>query len=162
MTVMNWLFKEEPANYSFDSLVRDAHTVWSGVKNPLAQKHLHAVKQGDRILYYHTGAEKAVVGIATARGHAYADPGDPSGKQAVVDIAPVKKLRRPVTLAEIKADASFKNFALVRISRLSVMPVSDAEWKRIEQLGSDQASEAGATGKAGRTRKAGQAGRAGK
>ena len=104
-------------------------------KNPLAQKHLHAVKKGDRIFYYHTGAEKAVVGIATASGDAYADPDDPSGKRAVVDIAPVKKLRRAVTLAEIKGDAAFKGFALVRMSRLSVMPVSDAEWTRIEQLG---------------------------
>jgi predicted RNA-binding protein with PUA-like domain len=131
---MNWLFKEEPANYNFDALVADAHTVWSGVKNPLAQKHLHAIEKGDRIFYYHTGTEKAVVGVATARKAAYVDPDDPSGKRAVVDIAPVKKLRRPVTLAEIKADPAFKDFALVRISRLSVMPVSDAEWKRIEQL----------------------------
>jgi len=135
MSAMNWLFKEEPTHYSFDALVTDSHAVWSGVKNPLAQKHLHAVKKGDRIFYYHTGAEKAVVGIAIARGDAYADPDDPSGKQAVVDIAPVKKLRRPVTLAAIKADAAFKDFALVRISRLSVMPVSDAEWTRIERLG---------------------------
>ena len=133
---MNWLFKEEPEAYSFDALVHDSHVVWSGVRNPLAQKHLHAVKKGDRIFYYHTGAEKAIVGIATARGHAYADPDDPDGKRAVVDIAPVKKLRRPVTLAEIKADPSFKDFALVRISRLSVMPVSDEEWTRIEELAS--------------------------
>jgi predicted RNA-binding protein with PUA-like domain len=133
---MNWLFKEEPEAYSFDALVHDSHVVWSGVRNPLAQKHLHAVKKGDRIFYYHTGAVKAIVGIATAGGHAYADPDDPSGKQAVVDIAPVKKLGRPVTLAEIKADAAFKDFALVRISRLSVMPVSDEEWKRIEEMAS--------------------------
>lgn len=128
------MFKEEPANYSFDAFVKDARTVWSGVKNPLAQKHLHAVKKGDRIFYYHTGAEKAIVGIATASGHAYPDPNDASGKHAVVDIVPEKKLRRPVTLAEIKADPAFKDFALVRISRLSVMPVSDAEWARIERL----------------------------
>jgi predicted RNA-binding protein with PUA-like domain len=134
MTAMNWLFKEEPTTYAFEALVHDGHTVWSGVKNPLAQKHLHAVKKGDRIFYYHTGAEKAVVGVATARGDAYADPADQSGKQAVVEIAPVKALRRPVRLAEIKADAAFKDFALVRISRLSVMPVSDDEWTRIEQL----------------------------
>lgn len=134
MTAMNWLFKEEPATYSFDAFVRDARAVWSGVKNPLAQKHLHAVKKGDRIFYYHTGAEKAVVGIAAALGDAYADPDDASGKRAVVEIAPVKALHRPVTLAEIKADAAFKDFALVRISRLSVMPVSDGEWARIEQL----------------------------
>jgi predicted RNA-binding protein with PUA-like domain len=131
---MNWLFKEEPTHYGFDDLVADRTTVWSGVKNPLAQKHLHAVKKGDRIFYYHTGDEKAVVGIATALGDAYPDPGDKTGKSAVVDVAPVKKLQRPVTLAEIKADAAFKTFPLVRISRLSVMPVTDAEWKRIEKM----------------------------
>jgi predicted RNA-binding protein with PUA-like domain len=131
---MNWLFKEEPTHYSFDELVQDKKTVWSGVKNPLAQKHLHAVKKGDRIFYYHTGDEKAVVGTAKAMADAYADPNDASGKLAVVDVVPVKKLARPVTLAEIKADAAFKNFPLVRISRLSVMPVSDAEWERVEKM----------------------------
>ena len=132
--IMNWLFKEEPANYSFDALVKDGKTVWSGVKNPLAQKHLRSVKKGDTIFYYHTGDEKSVVGIARAMGDAYADPTDKTGKAAVVDVAPVKKLARPVTLKEIKADAAFKDFALVRISRLSVMPVSAAEWRRIEKL----------------------------
>ena len=131
---MNWLFKEEPSNYSFDALVKDKKTVWSGVKNPLAQKHLRSVKKGDAIFYYHTGDEKSVIGIARAMGDAYADPNDKTGKAAVVDVAPVKKLARPVTLAEIKADPAFKDFALVRISRLSVMPVSDAEWRRIEKL----------------------------
>ena len=134
MTAMNWLFKEEPSNYSFDALVKDKKTVWSGVKNPLAQKHLRSVKKGDRIFYYHTGDEKSVVGIAKALGDAYTDPGDKAGKAAVVDVGPVKKLPRPVTLKEIKADPSFKDFALVRISRLSVMPVSDAEWNRIEKM----------------------------
>jgi predicted RNA-binding protein with PUA-like domain len=131
---MNWLFKEEPTHYSFDALVKDRQTVWSGVKNPLAQKHLRAVKKGDAIFYYHTGDERAVVGIARALGDAYADPKDKTGKASVVDVAPVKKLARPVTLAEIKADPAFKDFALVRISRLSVMPVSAAEWRRIETL----------------------------
>ena len=130
---MNWLFKEEPANYSFDELVKDGKTVWSGVKNPLAQKHLRSVKRGDRIFYYHTGDERAVVGVARAAGDAYPEPKDKTGKTSVVDVEPVKKLARPVTLAEIKADAAFKSFALVRISRLSVMPVTDEEWRRIEQ-----------------------------
>jgi len=128
---MNWLFKEEPTHYGYDDLVKDKDTVWSGVKNPLAQKHLRSVKKGDRIFYYHTGDEKSVVGIASALGNAYADPSDKSGKQFVVEVAPVEKLPRPVTLAEIKADSAFRDFPLVRISRLSVMPVSDAEWKRI-------------------------------
>ena len=131
---MNWLFKEEPTHYSFDALVKDKRTEWSGVKNPLAQRHLHAVKRGDQIFYYHTGDEKAVVGIAKALGDAYPDPGDKSGKQAVVDVAPVRKLERPVTLAEIKADPAFASFPLVRISRLSVMPVSNDEWRRIERM----------------------------
>jgi predicted RNA-binding protein with PUA-like domain len=128
---MKWLFKEEPTHYGFDELVADKQTVWSGVKNPLAQKHLHGVKRGDQIFYYHTGDEKAVVGIAKALGDAYADPDDKTGKRAVVDIAPVRRLARPVTLAEIKSDRRFDNFPLVRISRLSVMPVTDQEWERI-------------------------------
>ncbi len=124
--------KEEPENYSYDTLVKDGRTVWAGVKNPLAQKHLHAIRKGDRIFFYHTGKEKAVVGIARAAGDAYDDPQDKTGKLAVVDVEPVSKLARPVPLAEIKADSSFASFALVRMSRLSVMPVTDAEWKRIE------------------------------
>jgi len=129
---MNWLFKEEPTHYGFDAFVKDKKTVWSGVRNPLAQKHLRSVKKGDRIFYYHTGDEKAVVGVARALGDAYPDPKDKSGKASVVDIAPVGRLVRPVTLAEIKADSAFKTFPLVRMSRLSVMPVTDAEWTRIE------------------------------
>ena len=131
---MNWLFKEEPTHYSFDELVKDKKTVWSGVRNPLAQKHLRGVKKGDRIYYYHTGDEKSVVGMAKALGDAYADPQDAAGKAFVVDVGPLRKLARPVTLAEIKADPAFKEFALVRISRLSVMPVSDTEWARIEKM----------------------------
>src|SRR5438034_5220652 len=139
MWIMNWLFKEEPAHYSYDAFAKDGKTVWSGVKNPVAQRHLHAVKKGDHIFYYHTGDEKSVVGIARATSDAYDDPKDKTGKFAVVDIAPVRKLKRPVTLKEIKADPSFTDFPLVRISRLSVMPVTDAEWKRIE----DKAGRAG-------------------
>jgi predicted RNA-binding protein with PUA-like domain len=131
---MNWLFKEEPTHYSFDAFAKDRKTVWSGVRNPVAQKNLHAVKKGDRVFYYHTGDEKAIVGIAKATRDAYADPDDPTGKSAVVDIAPVGKLARPVTLAEIKADPAFEDFALVRIARLSVMPVTDAQWTRIEKM----------------------------
>src|ERR1700704_3363904 len=132
---MNWLFKEEPSNYSYDSFVTDKKAVWSGVKNPVAQRNLRSVKKGDSVFYYHTGDEKSVVGIATASSDAYPDPTDTSGKAHVVDIVPVRKLNRPVTLKEIKADSFFQDFALVRISRLSVMPVTDAQWKRIEKLG---------------------------
>jgi predicted RNA-binding protein with PUA-like domain len=132
---MNWLFKEEPSNYSYDAFAKDKKTVWSGVKNPVAQRNLGSVKKGDSVFYYHTGDEKSVVGIAKASTDAYPDPQDKSGKAHVVDIVPVRKLARAVTLAEIKADPFFKDFALVRISRLSVMPVTDAQWKRIETLG---------------------------
>jgi predicted RNA-binding protein with PUA-like domain len=131
---MNFLFKEEPTHYSWDDLVRDGKTSWTGVKNSLAQKHLRSVKKGDRIFYYHTGDEKAVVGYGMATSDAYPDPDDRSGKSFVVDIAPIRKLKRPVTLAEIKAKPFFKDFPLVRISRLSVMPVSDHEWKEIEKM----------------------------
>jgi predicted RNA-binding protein with PUA-like domain len=134
MTAMNWLFKEEPSNYSFDAFVADTKTTWSGVKNPVAQRNLRSVKKGDRVFYYHTGDEKQIVGIAKALGNAYPDPADQTGKAHVVDIGPVKKLARPVTLKAIKADPFFKDFDLVRISRLSVIPVSDAQWTRIEKL----------------------------
>jgi predicted RNA-binding protein with PUA-like domain len=126
-----WLVKEEPEHYSYDQLERDRKTVWAGVRNPLAQKHLRSIRKGDRIFYYHTGKEKAVIAIARALGDAYPDPSDSSGKLYVVDVAPEKRLTRPVTLAAIKADRAFASFPLVRMSRLSVMPVSDAEWTRI-------------------------------
>ncbi len=134
MSFLGFLFKEEPTHYAYDDLVRDGKTSWTGVKNPLAQKHLRSVKKGDRIFFYHTGDEKSVVGIAKAAGDAYPDPKDKDGKLYAVDVVPVKKLARPVTLAEIKAAPVFKDFALVRISRLSVMPVSDKEWAAIEKL----------------------------
>jgi predicted RNA-binding protein with PUA-like domain len=89
---MNWLVKEEPTHYGFDALVKDKKAVWSGVRNALAQKHLRAMKTGDRIFYYHTGDEKAVVGIAKALSNPYPDPEDPSGKYVAVDVAPVKRL----------------------------------------------------------------------
>jgi predicted RNA-binding protein with PUA-like domain len=131
---MNWLFKEEPANYSFDNLVRDGKTSWTGVRNPLAQKHLRSVKKGDRIFFYHTGDEKSVIGICRAGGDAYADPADKTGKLFAVDVEPVKKLTSPVTLAAIKGDKRFATFVLTRVPRLSVMPVSDEEWKRIVEI----------------------------
>jgi predicted RNA-binding protein with PUA-like domain len=131
---MNWLMKEEPSHYSYDDLARDGRTAWTGVRNPLAQKHLRSIRKGDRIFFYHTGNEKAVIGIARAAGNAYPDPADKAGKLYAVDVEPVKKLPAPVTLASIKADKSFASFPLVRMARLSVMPVSDDEWKRIEGM----------------------------
>jgi predicted RNA-binding protein with PUA-like domain len=132
--VSQWLVKEEPEHYGYAQLERDRKTVWAGVRNPLAQKHLRSIRKGDRIFYYHTGKEKAVVAIARAASDAYPDPGDSSGKLFVVDVVPDQKLQRPVTLAEIKAQQAFASFPLVRMSRLSVMPVTDAEWTRIEKM----------------------------
>ncbi len=132
-----WLVKEEPDHYSYDQLEHDRKTVWSGVRNPLAQKHLRSIRKGDRIFYYHTGKQKAVVAVARAGGDAYPDPNDPTGKMFVVEVVAEKKLPRAVTLAEIKADRAFGAFPLVRMSRLSVMPVSDAEWSRIEKMSRD-------------------------
>jgi len=129
-----WLVKEEPENYNYAQLEKDGSTVWAGVKNPLAQKHLRAIRKGDQIFYYHTGKEKAVVATARAASDAYPDPKDSTSKAFVVDVAPGKRLPRPVTLAAIKADKAFAQFALVRMSRLSVMPVSADEWARIEQM----------------------------
>jgi predicted RNA-binding protein with PUA-like domain len=131
---VNWLFKEEPTSYSYDALVKDGKTTWTGVKNPVAQRNLRSVKKGDRIFYYHTGDVKAIVGIARARGDAYPDPNDKTGRAYVVDIEPVGKLPSPVTLAAIKARREFAAHPLARIPRLSVMPFSDAEWTIVEKM----------------------------
>ena len=131
---MNWLFKEEPSSYSFEAFKNDGRTVWAGVKNPLAQKHLRGVKKGDRVFYYHTGSQKAVVGIARAAGDAYPDPEDTTGKAVVVDLTPERALARPVTLKAIKASKAFAAFPLTRLPRLSVMPVTDAEWREILRM----------------------------
>ncbi len=104
------------------------------MKNPLAQKHLRGVKKGDRIFFYHTGDEKSVVGICRAAGNAYADPKDKTGKLFAVDVEPVKKLKSPVTLAAIKADARFADFPLTRLPRLSVMPVPQDTWDAIVKM----------------------------
>ena len=131
---MNWLMKEEPTHYSFDDLVRDKKTSWTGVRNPLAQKHLRSIQKGDRIFFYHTGDEKSVIGIAKAAGAPYPDPADEDGKLHAVDVVPVKKLRAPVTLAAIKADRRFAGFELTRIPRLSVMPVPQETWDAIVKM----------------------------
>jgi predicted RNA-binding protein with PUA-like domain len=128
---MNWLVKEEPSHYSFDHLLRDGRTTWSGVRNALAQKHLRSMQKGDRVLYYHTGDEKAIVGTATVASAPAPDPADPSGRLCAVQLEAGERLARPVTLAEIKAQPFFADFALVRMARLSVMPVTDAQWDRI-------------------------------
>jgi predicted RNA-binding protein with PUA-like domain len=131
-----WLFKEEPSHYSFDRLQQDGGTVWTGIRNSLALKYLRMVEKGDPIMFYHTGEEKRIVGIARATSGAYRDPGEEDERFAVVDLEPVRKLRRPVSLADMRADPRFGGFDLLRISRLSVMPVPDGLWDLILKLGS--------------------------
>lgn len=131
---MNWLVKEEPDNYSYSQFVSDRTTVWAGVRNPVAQRNLREMKKGDRVFFYHTGKEKAIIGTATVSKTAYPDPTDQAGSLVVVELAAGKALKRPVTLKEIKADKRFATMPLVRIARLSVQPVSDEEWELIEGL----------------------------
>jgi predicted RNA-binding protein with PUA-like domain len=132
-----WLFKEEPDHYSYADLERDGQTIWDGVANNQALQNLRKVAKKDLILYYHTGNEKAVVGIMAAVSDPYPDPREGDPKLAVVDVKPVRRLARPVTLAKIKADPVFAGWDLIRNSRLSVMPVSAAQWKRIEAIARD-------------------------
>jgi predicted RNA-binding protein with PUA-like domain len=126
-----WLFKTEPGAYSFDQLERDGRTVWDGVKNALALRHLADVAKGDEVLIYHTGDEKAVVGIARAARGAYPDPKAKDRRLLVVDLEPVRRLTRAVPLAELRADPKLAGFVLLRLPRLSVMPVSAAQWSEI-------------------------------
>jgi predicted RNA-binding protein with PUA-like domain len=129
-----WLFKEEPGTFSYADLEKAGSAVWSGVSNALAQKHLRAVKKGDSILFYHTGGEKAVVGVMRAAADPSPDPDDPAGKRVVVTVKPARKLKHAVPLSAIKAEAAFAEWELVRIARLSVMPVPEALWKKIEEM----------------------------
>jgi predicted RNA-binding protein with PUA-like domain len=130
-----WIVKTEPSTYSYDDLERQKTAVWDGVKNNLALKHLRQMKPGDRVLVYHTGDEKAVVGLAEVMSEAYPDPKHKDAKLAVVDLRALGRLTRPVPLAEIKKDRAFADLALVRIGRLSVMPASAEQFKRLEKLG---------------------------
>ena len=130
-----WLFKEEPTHYNFADLVRDGGTLWTGVSNNLALQHLRTVRTGDEVLFYHTGKEKAVVGIMRVVGDPRPDPEADDAKLVAVDVEPVRALGRPVTLSEIKADAALATWDLVRLPRLSVVPVTDAQWRRIMEMG---------------------------
>jgi len=129
-----WLFKTEPSDYSFTELVRDKRCTWSGISNNTALIHLRAIKKGDRVLIYHTGNEKRIIGIAEVTSNPYPDPQAADPKLVVVDVIAKNTLKRPVTLQEIKADAIFAGWDLVRLGRLSVMPVPVKIWKRIEEL----------------------------
>ncbi len=129
-----WLFKEEPDHYSFADLQREGRTLWDGVANNLARQHLRQVKQGDRVLFYHTGKEKAVVGLMRVVGDPQANPAGDDPKDVVVEVEAVRPLPRPVPLTRIKADPLLAAWDLVRLPRLSVLPVTQAQWKRIEEL----------------------------
>jgi predicted RNA-binding protein with PUA-like domain len=124
-----WLFKTEPSVYSYQQLVKDKKTVWDGVANNLALKNLRDIKKGDQIFIYHTGDEKAAVGVARALSEAYPDPEKNDAKLLVADIEPVRELDKPVTLAQVKSHPKLKNFDLVRNSRLSIMKVTDEQWE---------------------------------
>ena len=129
-----WLFKSDPDAYSFVNLERDKQTVWDGVTNNLALKHLRSCKRGDRVILYHSGEEKSLIGLAEITGEAYPDPKKKDPKLAVVEIRVVKRFNKPVTLTDVKARKEFSDFYLVRMPRLSVMPVTDAQWKGLMKL----------------------------
>ncbi len=127
----HWLVKSEPNSYSYADLERDGHTIWDGVRNNAAALHLKAMREGDELFVYHSQEGLAVVGIARVVREAFPDASDPSGRFVAVEIAPVRALSRPVTLAEMKAEAALAGMAMLRQSRLSVSPVSDEEWATI-------------------------------
>ena len=129
-----WIVKTEPSAYSHADLAHDRVTVWDGVKNPVALKHLAAMRRGDAVMIYHTGSEKAAVGLATVSGEARPDPKKKDPKLLVVTLAAGGPLPRPVTLAAIKADPAFAGSPLVRVPRLSVIPLSAAQWRRLLAL----------------------------
>lgn len=131
----HWILKTEPTTYSFDDLLREATTVWDGVRNPLALRHIRAMRRGDRVLLYHSGKEKAAVGLATVSSAPYPDPAAQDEKIVVVDLEAGRRLRTPVTLKTIKADPAFRDLALVRMPRLSVIPVPVVLWRRLLALG---------------------------
>jgi predicted RNA-binding protein with PUA-like domain len=128
-----WLFKQEPDEFSYTDLEAAGSAIWDGVSNPLAQKHLRAVAVGDQVFFYHTGSEKAVVGIMEVVAGPQPDPTD--AKKVVVEVKPLRRLKTPVTLAAIKADPAFADWELVRMPRLSVMPISSERWKKIQMMG---------------------------
>jgi len=130
--VAKWLMKSEPGTYSWDDLVRDGGTDWDGVRNNAARLHLRAMKAGDEALFYHSGEERAVVGIMEIAG-----PGEPDGEDGSwvkVPVKPVKALAKPVTLAAIKAEPKLAKMELIRQSRLSVSPVREEEWRLILKM----------------------------
>lgn len=131
----HWLVKQEPTAYSWDQFVKDGCTAWTGVRNFQARNHLRAMRRGDEVLFYHSVTGKAVVGVAKVCKEAYPDPTAEEGDWSCVDLKPVRALKMPVTLDSIKVDPDLSEIALIRQSRLSVMPLTDAEFTRIAKLG---------------------------
>lgn len=130
-----WILKTDADTYAFDQLARERRAVWDGVSNSLALKHIRSMRKGDQALIYHSGDEKALVGLARIASDPYPDPkaGDP--RLAVVDVQAGERLARPVTLAAVKADPAFADLGLVRMSRLSVIPVPPEQWQRLLEMG---------------------------
>jgi len=131
-----WLVKQEPSSYSWSDFVGEGQTAWTGVRNYTARNNLRKMQKGDEVLFYHSGEDKAVVGIAMVTRPAYLDPTAKEGDWSAVDLAPIKPLRRPVTLRQIKSDPRLKQTPLIRQSRLSVMPLTAAEFRTIVKIGS--------------------------
>ena len=129
-----WLFKTEPTTYSFDKLMKEGKTLWDGVKNPLALRNLASIRKGDSILIYHTGKVREIVGLARAASNPFPDPKKKNPKLLVIELEPDKTLQTPLPLSLIKADSRFKNFDLVRLGRLSIMPVPPTLWSALLTL----------------------------
>lgn len=130
-----WLVKSEPFKYSWDQLVKDGKTFWNGVRNYQAANNLKAMKKGDQVFFYHSNEGLEIVGIAVVAKEYYPDHTDDSGRFGMVDLKPARPLKKPVTLAAIKADPALADISLIRQSRLSVMPIAPAQWKHICKLG---------------------------
>ncbi len=133
-----WLIKSEPFKYSWDQFEKDKQTFWDGVRNYAARIHLRGMKKGDLVFFYHSNEGTQIVGIATVSKEAYQDPTTTDEAWVAVDFKPLKKLKKPVTLAQIKADTRLANMALVRLGRLSVQPVTDAEWKIVMEIAGEK------------------------
>src|SRR5688572_30040352 len=133
-----WLVKSEPSSYSFDQLIKDKQTTWDGVRNYAARNHLKSMKKGDEVLFYHSNEGLEIVGIAKVAKESYQDPTTDEEAWVVVDLKPYKRLKNPVPLTQIKTDKRLSDMALVRLGRLSVQPVTDAEWKVIMELAGEK------------------------
>jgi predicted RNA-binding protein with PUA-like domain len=132
-----WLVKSEPAKYSFSDLQRDGKTVWDGVRNNQAAIYLRTMKVGDLAFYYHSQEGLEIVGIARVVRESFPDPSDPAGRFVAVELAPVRPLPRPVTLAEIKATPTLADMTMLRLFRLSVTPITPEQWATIRRMGED-------------------------